>query len=261
MRLRLSVAACVHGINAYVLDYRFSAEAACGFDKHEPPGFFEYCCSPQSDRKDLAEVLCWREANNNTPRATSPYRKDFCCDQTISIKISNCEPQLEILKTPSQQEPLVFLHHPRTGGTTLEKYLGNSSRKLGVQHIISAEGWNVVGTPFFTKFYPPEVRRTAAVVSGHYDWDIIGSDVLSCKQRALRCIVLLRHPVERFISYYARRGLALGNSWATLREHQLRKMLELTKRGIAGIRVEEGVTCAKSIGLCLDDQMDSKHLT
>ncbi|CAE7254819.1 unnamed protein product [Symbiodinium sp. KB8] len=86
------------------------------------------------------------------------------------------------LDQPSKADPFVFLWDEKC----------NLSFKQNEM--------NVIGTPFFLKTYSPEI------LSANVDWNIF--PVLGCRApvRQPRCFILLRNPIDRFISYYLERS-------------------------------------------------------
>ena len=135
------------------------------------------------------QSACWL-----TERHT-PYRPEICCESYLGIELVSRRPVLVSVPKIGAATTVV-LHVPRTGGTSFEFGLLRAVRKRNVPAVLAATEWNIVGTPLFAKFYPPTMRHRQRIVSGHYDWDLIGSDLLD--PGPLACILTLREPVDAF---------------------------------------------------------------
>ncbi len=113
-----------------------------------------------------------------------------------------------ILEKPSKERPFVFLWDEKTGGTTFNDWLLASASELGKLNLthISDFGWpNVIGTPFFLKTYEKSKLESLEILSATVDWNIFSA--LGCKaKRQPSCLVLLRNPIDRFLSYYLERS-------------------------------------------------------
>ncbi|CAK9030503.1 Uncharacterized protein SCF082_LOCUS19230 [Durusdinium trenchii] len=113
-----------------------------------------------------------------------------------------------VLEKPSEERPFVFLWDEKTGGTTFNDWLLASAANLGLLNSthISDFGWpNVIGTPFFLKTYETKKLKSLQILSATVDWNIFA--VLGCAaQRRPSCFVLLRNPIDRFLSYYLERS-------------------------------------------------------
>jgi len=110
---------------------------------------------------------------------------------------------------PSQEEPFVFLWDEKSGGTAFMQWLKYSVWRLGMlesSFMYTMPGHPVaVGTAFYLKSASPSQRSKFQVLSGHFDWRAMHEGI-DCQQRKkARCFVLIRHPVERFLSYYQER--------------------------------------------------------
>lgn len=233
------------------ISFGFDTAGLCGFRPEDP--WAEPCCLANADE-------CWFDrflANVLNPRP--PVRHDLCCDAQVTLRLEGNSPGPVVPQdAPSSEQPIVFLHDPRTGGTTFERILARACASLGLPSLITGVGWSIAGTPFFAKFFPPAVRQTAACVGGHYDWDMVSTDALACGTRACTCIVTLRHPVQRFLSYYAKRSeLQLGTSWANLHPTALKHFLQQSSPERLAVTREEGVACSGSIGICLRGRANS----
>lgn len=62
-----------------------------------------------------------------------------------------------------------------------------------------------IGTPFFLKSFPPERREALEVVAGQFDWRVLHEGIGCRKRKQIRCFVLVRNPIDRFVSYYLER--------------------------------------------------------
>lgn len=164
---------------------------------------------------------CWRRGSQELCCKQSGCWDDFwnparCCLGQIElpeVPDSDClgpMPGLEdlVLSEPSQERPFVFLWDEKTGGTTFNDWLLASSSQLGRLNSthISDFGWpNVIGTPFFLKTYERSKLESLQILSATVDWNIFSA--LGCApKRRPSCLILLRNPVDRFLSYYLERS-------------------------------------------------------
>jgi len=147
---------------------------------------------------------------------------------------------------------------------------------------------NIMGTPYFLKMYGEERRRNLAVASGTFDWRAIESlclpkepesltreilrqegfegragrleDVASpsvAPRRQVRCFVMLRDPVDRFVSYWLERSdrrLELGGkrTLGQVPPAELKAYLDTVRAAALNLTGSEtGVGCNREVGLCL----------
>lgn len=169
-----------------------------------------------------------------------------------------------ILPEPSVSRPFVFLWDEKTGGTTFNDWLlGSASelQKLEATHI-SDFGWpNVIGTPFFLKTYEPKKLASIQILSATVDWNIFS--VLQCRarERVPSCFLLLRNPIDRFISYYLERSTRQLEGGALPLRHLSNVSLEDFESYLESVKMESlgysgresGLFCNLENGeLCLD---------
>ena len=126
-------------------------------------------------------------------------------------------PRLEV--PPNSSNPLAFLHLEKCGGSSLRKVLFNACRAAGLQQLLVA-GFDSMPATSFTL---PEARLQKCefdVAAGHFHWGEMQrldaaarvcakrnvSRVTTADQRTA-CIIMLREPTDRVLSYYAERVL------------------------------------------------------
>ena len=169
-----------------------------------------------------------------------------------------------ILEEPSVKRPFVFLWDEKTGGTTFNDWLLASAdelKKLRESHI-SDFGWpNVIGSAFFLKTYEPKKLASIEILSATVDWNIFS--VLQCRapERVPSCFLLLRNPIDRFISYYLERSTRQLEGGALPLRHLTNVSLEDFEAYLESVRMESlgysgresGLFCNLENGeLCLD---------
>ena len=169
----------------------------------------------------LSFLLCYSAAGCWTVPSTSNCLNDLNAffvpgvneAELLEIPDVDCmgpAPDLQelILPKPSLERPFVFLWDEKTGGTTFNDWLLASAANHGLLNSthISDFGWpNVIGTPFFLKTYDTPKLQSLQVLSATVDWNIFS--LLGCSaQRRPSCLVLLRNPIDRFLSYYLERS-------------------------------------------------------
>ncbi|CAJ1356001.1 unnamed protein product [Effrenium voratum] len=165
---------------------------------------------------------------------------------------------------PSQEEPLVFLWDEKSGGTAFMQWLKYSVWRLGKlesSFMYTMPGHAVaVGTPFYLKTASPALRSSFEVVSGHFDWRVMHEGVNCQHRKKVRCLALVRHPVERFLSYYQERtdhrfAKGVGRGPARWSPAAWRFYLKSIEREAMWYNGEEtGLFCNRENMLCLDLQ-------
>lgn len=136
------------------------------------------------------------------------------------------------LLQPDAESPFVFLWDEKAGGSTFNRWLLESAARAKVlQHGTQiSDFWfpNVIGAPYFLKLFGEERRRKLAILSGTLDWRAVEGMCLPSaagpfqfpsaaaaeeevplrfpRRRQVHCFVLLRDPVDRFISYWLERS-------------------------------------------------------
>ncbi|CAJ1370976.1 unnamed protein product [Effrenium voratum] len=212
----------------------------------------DWCCADESESR----AECWDDFWN--------YQR--CC--VDELELSEVHDDLcfghdgLVLPEPSRERPFVFLWDEKSGGTTFNDWLLASSAALGkLQNThISDFGWpNAMGTPFLMKTYNTSRLQSLEIFSGTVDWGIFS--VLGCgERRRPSCFVLLRNPVDRFLSYYLERSdrrLEGGDlplrALAKLSEEELAEYLaSIEAQNLRFSGSESGSHCnAENGGLCL----------
>ncbi|KAJ1455301.1 hypothetical protein M885DRAFT_617174 [Pelagophyceae sp. CCMP2097] len=111
---------------------------------------------------------------------------------------------------PTAAAPFVFLHHEKTAGTTLRDELVATARRAGLRYFVPC--WSSAGGMVNEMCYTFDVSNASAVnggapsdvevVGGHFQWGVW--DALPSSSQP-RIFTMVRHPVERAISYYYER--------------------------------------------------------
>lgn len=169
-----------------------------------------------------------------------------------------------VQEAPSVREPFVFLWDEKCGGTSFMTWLKYSVHKLGKLRsslMYTTPGHPVaIGTPFLLKTISPEVSKGFEIVAGQFDWRLLHEGI-GCKSREMvRCMLLVRHPVDRFISYYLERTdrrfereVAGNRSIENWTDAELRQYLASVSRERMWLTGEEtGTLCNKENLLCVD---------
>ena len=209
-----------------------------------------------------------------------------CCVQTLVLpelddsRCGTCGPYGTVLESPmdgipwvqaspSQEEPFVFLWDEKSGGTAFMQWLKYSVWQLGMldsSFMYTMPGHPVaVGTAFYLKSASSSQRSKFHVVSGHFDWRAIHEGINCQKRKKVRCFILVRHPVERFLSYYKERtdmhfAQNLGHGpagWSAAAWRFYLKMVERERLWYDG--EETGIFCNRENLLCLDLNKTKLH--
>eukprot|EP00400_MALV-I_sp_L67-5_P000004 gene4-105_t len=116
--------------------------------------------------------------------------------------------EMEIGFDPAaKNEVLVFLHDRKVGGTDFKGDLWVNAwrrHKLKSPLIQSAlDGESApAGTHFLPQWANSKILGRTELIAGHYDWQVFGL----LKNRKARCLISVRDPVERFISFVLHRS-------------------------------------------------------
>ena len=132
-----------------------------------------------------------------------------CCCTT-----ANHPPRVETARgIPSPQHPFVYLHNPKSGGSTFRKYLHDTSHILQLESFIPGYGdTSYIDHALLPSFIAtrhsleqlPISFENVSVFGGIFDWSLM--DMLEGAQRQPTCYTHARHPVDRTISWYYRFG-------------------------------------------------------
>eukprot|EP00929_Paragymnodinium_shiwhaense_P096436 TRINITY_DN58024_c0_g1_i1.p1 TRINITY_DN58024_c0_g1~~TRINITY_DN58024_c0_g1_i1.p1 ORF type:complete len:1106 (-),score=184.54 TRINITY_DN58024_c0_g1_i1:87-3404(-) len=177
-----------------------------------------------------------------------------------------------VQEEPSVAEPFVFLWDEKCGGTTFLTWLKHSVLALGKQEtslMYTVPGHPVViGSQFFLKTVNPSRRSKLEVVAGQFDWRVMHEGIDCESRKKPRCLVLVRHPVDRFISYYLERSDrhferdlgGVNRSIETWSPAAWRRYLSMVKRDRLWLDGEEtGVFCNRENMQCIDLERSSKE--
>eukprot|EP00438_Fugacium_kawagutii_P033786 Skav218500 [mRNA] locus=scaffold3758:82291:84233:+ [translate_table: standard] len=164
-------------------------------------GSQQLCCAEPSPAE------CWDDFWNHARCCRDHIELQEVADSDCMGPIKTLEEQM--LPEPNEERPFVFLWDEKTGGTTFNDWLLASSarlKRLNATHI-SDFGWpNVIGTPFFLKTYEQSKLESLQILSATVDWNIFSAIGCRVPKRLPSCFLLLRNPVDRFLSYYLERS-------------------------------------------------------
>jgi hypothetical protein len=140
-------------------------------------------------------------------------------DVVMSMLLHYCQssdpPRVETARgiIPSPQHPFVYLHNPKSGGSTFRKYLHDTSHILQLESFIPGFGdTSYIDHALLPSFLAtrhsleqlPISFENVSVFGGIFDWSLM--DMLDGAQRQPTCYTHARHPVDRTISWYYRFG-------------------------------------------------------
>lgn len=110
-------------------------------------------------------------------------------------------PPIQYVPTPNN--PFVFLHVDKCGGTTIREVVARSGKKLGLNFFVPC--YNDISCFTFDITENQELINTP-IISGHFQWDI-WKKLHQCKNFNCqpRCLVVGRSPIDRVLSYYHQR--------------------------------------------------------
>lgn len=205
---------------------------------------YQRCCVPTLPLPQLDDVACLREPGRPwaSPLDGRPW----------------------VQEAPSIQEPFVFLWDEKVGGTSFMTWLKHSVWKLGKLRkslMYTTPGHPVaIGTAFFLKTFAPQQRQQLEVVAGQFDWRVMHEGIGCRERKATRCLLLVRDPVDRFISYYLERSdrrfereIAGNKSLDAWTPAELRRYLAAVARERMTYSGDEpGLFCNSENLLCLD---------
>lgn len=132
---------------------------------------------------------------------------------------------------------LLFLHIPRTGGTSFRYYLTDNFGKENIAPVpvpeeISESYYDSVSVSTLHAFHDNIVKYDYPIIMGHYDWGVTYTYPKHTP------VVILRDPVNRVISSYSHYLHNISsNSWARLIPPRL-SLRELAAHPFGRLRVE-----------------------
>ena len=116
----------------------------------------------------------------------------------------------------SLQTPFVFLHVPKTGGSTIRAQLVDAAASLGYRgERVAPVGGHQPRYELYDHKLSQRHLEVAALLAGHLTWGTLSKMASkttrfdkSCSEHstpAYTCLTIARHPIERTISYYYNR--------------------------------------------------------
>eukprot|EP00400_MALV-I_sp_L67-5_P000006 gene6-107_t len=138
--------------------------------------------------------------------------------------VQKFEPNFDPQKS---NQVLVFLHDRKVGGRDFKQdlFLNVFRRHRLKSPLLQYLDGDLApgGTHFLPSWAGETVLNSTQIIAGHYDWHTFGL----LKNRKARCLIAVRHPVERFISYVLQRSQNISY-WldADLSDEEFEKRLE-----------------------------------
>ena len=179
----------------------------CWTKLHENPAD---CCSSHD-----AFERCWEPLRQGFGLS---FTMDRCCrdhwNYTVFYRTMQCFHDYFDIVQPWElgfdparhNEVLVFLHDRKVGGTDFKTDLWvNAWRRHRLKSPMIQSALDGESAPAGTHFLPQWANKLldrTELIAGHYDWQVFGL----LKGRKARCLVSVRNPVERFISFVLHRS-------------------------------------------------------
>eukprot|EP00400_MALV-I_sp_L67-5_P000005 gene5-106_t len=174
----------------------------------QPP---EYCCQ----NKRYFES-CWEDLRQTFGMS---FQYERCCEGHSNYKIFYREMKIfddffdvvldwkiEGFDPAENNEALVFLHDRKVGGRNFGSSLFVNSWRIHKLKFPIIQDSLEEAAPGGTHFLPQwgsAILRNSELISGHYDWNVFS---LLGKNRSSRCLIGIRNPIERFVSYVLHRA-------------------------------------------------------
>ena len=113
----------------------------------------------------------------------------------------------DVQKVPTRASPFVFLHHEKTAGSSLRRYIAQAARRVGAPFYVPCYDKHAVYHEDF-RCYSFDVanasaanggeNRDLAAIAGHFQWGVWRS-LESNRADPPPCFTMVRHPVDRAI--------------------------------------------------------------
>ena len=171
----------------------------------------DVCC-----QNNVSFEYCWEDLRQTFGLS---YSWERCClghvDHSVFYREMKIADDFDDVVRPFEfnfdprenNEVLVFLHDRKTGGRNFEANLFVTVHRR--HHLVSPIIQDAIegdGAPGGTHFLPlwagKSVLSRTQVIAGHYDWNVFGL----LRPRQARCVVPIRNPVEKFVSYVLQRA-------------------------------------------------------
>lgn len=177
-------------------------------------------------------IRLWEPTNVQTSVSDFCYRlklSKYMCSSITAAVVSRVKPHARLTQfglpppqvRPSIQEPFIFLHHEKTAGTSLRRYIVNSALEAKVKfhvpcfmpdkgtgphidlpssHIASCMSFNLEKHSVYDK-------SQLSVIAGHFEWGVWNdrTTLFPFSVSTPRIFIMFRDPIKRAVSLYYER--------------------------------------------------------
>jgi hypothetical protein len=188
--------------------------------------------SPQSIQRGIADFCFSHRLDKNSCGTLSAHVANTAYKIKLADKFNL--PEMQLVPTP--QNPFIFVHIEKTGGTTLREFIYESTMAKGLDYFIPCHG-NTHCVTFGideSSVEGLEKLRNVSVIAGHFEWNEWKKlPAVQGRKTAPPCLLIGRHPVSRAISYFYERHFHPKTNPRMLNEYSAEELISLgtTMRG------------------------------